>query len=177
MFYSFLVCFTRFWYVAPIKIWQPGEELRPKCFLSSKLTDGRMVPDGRNIGQGCQMVYFQTKNRNLGKLWRVLRWKMLVYFTAIWYVLWSFGIFYGHLVYFVVIWYIFPRFGTLYQEKSGNPGIGSRGRGKKVSLWGEKKFAPFFAAFFCLVHASSRSSIKVGETKTRFTHNCWLNSI
>jgi hypothetical protein len=30
-------------------------------------------------------------------------------------ILWSFGIFCGHL-------YIFPRFGTLSQEKSGNPG-------------------------------------------------------
>jgi hypothetical protein len=26
----------------------------------------------------CQMVRFQTKNTNLGKFWRVLRWKMLV---------------------------------------------------------------------------------------------------
>jgi hypothetical protein len=41
--------------------------------------------------------------------------------VVIWYILWSFGIFYGHLVYFVVIWYIFFRFGMLYQEKSGNP--------------------------------------------------------
>jgi hypothetical protein len=24
------------------------------------------------------------------------------------YILWTFGLFYGHLVYFVVIWYIFP---------------------------------------------------------------------
>jgi hypothetical protein len=40
---------------------------------------------------------------------------------AIWYILWLFGIFYGHLVYFMVIWYIFPRFGKLHQEKSGNP--------------------------------------------------------
>jgi hypothetical protein len=39
---------------------------------------------------------------------------------AICYILWPFGIFYGHLVYFVVIWYNFPRFGMLYQEKSGN---------------------------------------------------------
>jgi hypothetical protein len=46
----------------------------------------------------------------------------LVYFMAIWYILWPFGIFYGHLVYFLVIWYIFSRFGMLYQEKSGNPG-------------------------------------------------------
>jgi hypothetical protein len=36
-------------------------------------------------------------------------------FPAIWYILWHFGIFCGHLVYF-------PRFGILYYEKSGNPG-------------------------------------------------------
>jgi hypothetical protein len=84
--------------------------------------------------QVCQMVYFQTKNPNLGKFWRVLQWKLLahfcrlVYFTAIWYILWSFDmfppfwyvvpskicIFYGRLV-------CFPHFGMLYQEKSGNP--------------------------------------------------------
>jgi hypothetical protein len=38
----------------------------------------------------------------------------LVYFTAIWYILWPFGIIYGNLVYF-------SRFGMLYKEKSGNP--------------------------------------------------------
>jgi hypothetical protein len=52
---------------------------------------------------------FQTKNTNLGKFWRVLQWKLLVYFVAIW-------------KHFMVIWYIFPRFGMLHQEKSGNPG-------------------------------------------------------
>jgi hypothetical protein len=66
-------------------------------------------------------VCFQTKNTNLGKFWRAMQWKMLVYFMAIWYILWPFGIFCVHFVYFMVIWYIFPRFGTLYQEKSGNP--------------------------------------------------------
>jgi hypothetical protein len=54
---------------------------------------------------------------------------------AIWYILWPFGIFYGHLVYFMAIWYIlwpfdnlvatwytyFPPFGILNIEKSGNP--------------------------------------------------------
>jgi hypothetical protein len=40
---------------------------------------------------------------------------------AIWYILWPFGIFYGHLVYFMAIWYIFSRFGMLHLEKSGNP--------------------------------------------------------
>jgi hypothetical protein len=60
------------------------------------------------------MEYFQTKNPNLGKFWRVLQWNMLVYFMDIWSI-------YGQLVYVVVIWYIFPHFGMLYQEKSGNP--------------------------------------------------------
>jgi hypothetical protein len=48
--------------------------------------------------QGCQMVCFQTKNANLGKFWKVLQWKMLVYFMDTWYILWSFVIFYGRLV-------------------------------------------------------------------------------
>jgi hypothetical protein len=30
--------------------------------------------------QGCQMVYFQTKNPNLGKFLRALDWKMFIYF-------------------------------------------------------------------------------------------------
>jgi hypothetical protein len=41
----------------------------------------------------------------------------LVYFMAIWCILWLFGMFYGH---FMVIWYIFPRFGILCPEKSGS---------------------------------------------------------
>jgi hypothetical protein len=50
------------------------------------------------------MVYFQTKNPNLGNFWQVLQRKMLVfyghfvYFTAKWYI----------SVHFVVICYIFP---------------------------------------------------------------------
>jgi hypothetical protein len=69
------------------------------------------------------MVCFQTKNPNLGKLWRVLRWKMLVYFMDTWSILQSFVIFYGHLVYVVrgnLVY--FARYGILYQEKSGNSG-------------------------------------------------------
>jgi hypothetical protein len=42
-------------------------------------------------GQGCQVVYFQTKNPNLSKFWRALDWKMLVCC-------------YVHLVHFVLIW-------------------------------------------------------------------------
>jgi hypothetical protein len=73
--------------------------------------------------QGCQMVYFKTKIPYLGKFWKASH-RMenvgifhghLEYFTAIRYILWSFGN-------VVVSWYIFPSFGILCQEKSGNPG-------------------------------------------------------
>jgi hypothetical protein len=69
-----------------------------------------------NGSQGCQMVCFQTKNPNLGKFWRVLQWKILVYFITIRFILgpfanilWPFGIFCGHLVYFSPFWYFVPR--------------------------------------------------------------------
>jgi hypothetical protein len=73
------------------------------------------------LSQGCQMVYFQIKNLNLGSFWSVLQWKMCVYFWDIWSISQPFCLSYGNLVTLVVIWYIFPRFGMLYQEKSGNP--------------------------------------------------------
>jgi hypothetical protein len=57
--------------------------------------------------QGCQMIYFQTENPNLGKFWSMLQWKTLVNFIATWSKLRPIGLFYGHLIYFVVIWYIF----------------------------------------------------------------------
>jgi hypothetical protein len=68
------------------------------------------------------MVYFQTKNPNLGKFWRDLDWKMLIYFMAIWNILRAFEICYAHWIRFLLIWYIFSGFGTMYREKSGNPG-------------------------------------------------------
>jgi hypothetical protein len=40
-----------------------------------------------NRNRGCQMVYFQTENPNLGIFWRALDWKLyghLEYFTGIW---------------------------------------------------------------------------------------------
>jgi hypothetical protein len=69
------------------------------------------------------MVYFQTKKIaiwvNVGgscneRCWYIF-YGNLVYFTAISYVLWTFGIFCGNLV-------PFPSFGILYQENYGNPG-------------------------------------------------------
>jgi hypothetical protein len=53
---------------------------------------------GRDDNQGCQMVYFQTKNPNLGKFWMDLEWKMLLYFMTIWNILGPFGIIYDRLV-------------------------------------------------------------------------------
>jgi hypothetical protein len=44
------------------------------------------------------MVWFQTKNPNLGKFWRAFEWEMSAYFMTIWYILWPFGIIYGRLV-------------------------------------------------------------------------------
>jgi hypothetical protein len=57
------------------------------------------------------MVYFQNKKPNLGKFWRVLQWKVLVYFMDIGSILWSFLTFCGHLVFngLSPFWYIVPR--------------------------------------------------------------------
>jgi hypothetical protein len=66
--------------------------------------------------QGCQMVYFQTKNPSLGKFWRVLPWNELVYFRVFWDVLGSFGMFWGLLGCFGILmgtfspfWYVLSR--------------------------------------------------------------------
>jgi hypothetical protein len=49
--------------------------------------------------QGCQMVYFKTKNPTLGTFSRAWwEWKMLVHFKAIWFDLWPLGIIYSRLV-------------------------------------------------------------------------------
>jgi hypothetical protein len=56
-----------------------------------------------NHEQGCQMVYFQIENPNLGKFWMELQWKMLVYFMDIWFILRPFGT--G--MYFIAIWYMY----------------------------------------------------------------------
>jgi hypothetical protein len=61
--------------------------------------------------QDCQMVYFQTKNPNLGKFWSVLQRKMMVNFMSIWSILLPFRIFYIHTAIWYVLWsflYIFP---------------------------------------------------------------------
>jgi hypothetical protein len=71
------------------------------------------------------MVYFQTKNPNLGNFWEGpamedigIFYGHLVCFVDIWSILWAFGLFYGHLVYlhlvyFIDIWSILQPFGKL----------------------------------------------------------------
>jgi hypothetical protein len=54
------------------------------------------------------MVPFQTKNPNLGKFWKALDWKMLIYFMPILNILPTFGIFYNHSAHFAFIWHISP---------------------------------------------------------------------
>jgi hypothetical protein len=59
----------------------------------------------RNGDQCCQIVHFQNKNSNLGKFWKDLQLKMLVF-------LWTFCLLYGQMVYFMDIWYILWSLGT-----------------------------------------------------------------
>jgi hypothetical protein len=59
-----------------------------------------VLPDGMHI--------FKPKTPNLGKFWRALQCKMLVYFMAIWSIRRSFGLVCGNFVYFMVFSYIFP---------------------------------------------------------------------
>jgi hypothetical protein len=55
-----------------------------------------MVIQGPIYVQGCQMVCFQTKNPDLGKIWRALDGKMWLYFMAIWNILQIFWMFYDN---------------------------------------------------------------------------------
>jgi hypothetical protein len=82
--------------------------------VPTKTHGARQTATSVQVGseQGCQMVCFPTKNTNLGKFWRVLQWKLLVYFMAIW-------SFYENLVYFVAIWYLLWLFGIFFPVTPG----------------------------------------------------------
>jgi hypothetical protein len=94
-------------------------------FLSSVIIKKHFIKFFLNIyrqqNQGCQMVYFKTKNPDLCKFCRALVRKILIYFMAIGNILQIFGIFYDHLLYTLC------SFGTFFQilvsctKKSGNP--------------------------------------------------------
>jgi hypothetical protein len=60
----------------------------------------RFVASIDGSGQGCQMVYFQTKNTNLGKFRSDLQRKVLLNFKVIW----SNSLPFGILVYIHILW-------------------------------------------------------------------------
>jgi hypothetical protein len=119
------------------------------CYLAPKKFC-RIGP--RIVGKGCVFMFsthFLLNVTDIGKtglgtrtIWttyasRVARWHIFkpkipiwVNFSGrCWYIVCSFGLFYGYFVYcvaiwhiyFMFIWYIFSCFGMLYSEKSGNP--------------------------------------------------------
>jgi hypothetical protein len=75
-----------------------GGKTRPKkiCHLLKDFSTATMSRCPH--WQDCQMVCFQTKNPDLGKFWRALEWKVLLYFMSIRNILWPFGLMSGSLV-------------------------------------------------------------------------------
>jgi hypothetical protein len=89
--------------------------------------------------QGCQMVNFGTKIPIRVNFERVVDWKRLIHFAAIWNILRTFGIFDDDLVYFEFIWYIFPVLVSCTKENlatlvSSTDGKLSCSRGGEASL-------------------------------------------
>jgi hypothetical protein len=99
--------------------------------------------------QVCQMAYFQTKNPDLGKFWRVLQWKMLVFYMAIWVYFIAIWYFCGHYVY-LWLFGVFFRYGMVYQAKSGNPAADAKlTKNEKMSPGRkEAEFLPFDKLLF-----------------------------
>jgi hypothetical protein len=109
------------------------------------------------------MVYFQTKNPNLGKFLALDR-KMPIYYMSIWNILRTFWIIYDHWVHFVIIWYIFSSFGTLCQEKSGNP-VANLAPVLRVQFR-VKGFHVFGRVLFALECASQTGKLKRAYVRT-----------
>jgi hypothetical protein len=83
------ILFTCSWH----SLYQAAILLTPACHCMHVFTNGSLlIPLSQDtitsftdlLGQGCQMVSFQTKNPNFGNFWRALAWKMLIKFMAIW---------------------------------------------------------------------------------------------
>jgi hypothetical protein len=86
--------------------------------ISNIFLDEKPAHDCLYLQRSCQMAYFQTKNIELNKFWRVL------------YIMEDVGILYGHLVYFAAPWFILWLFGNFFtfwyivnKNKSGNPAL------------------------------------------------------
>jgi hypothetical protein len=113
------------------------------------------------------MIYFQTKNSNLGKFWRALEWKLWLCFMPICNILWPFGMYILWLFCnLVAIWYIFPSFGILCQEKIWQPLIVSPFEEIFVNDRGSEQFS------CCSTIESLNSTIKrdFGSNKFSSTH-------
>jgi hypothetical protein len=99
---------------------------------------------------------------------------------AKWYILWTFGIFCGHLLFF-------PRFGKMYREKSGNPDLaaeenwcGDVHRKKNVgprksSTSADPKLGRLITQIFVL-HPKQTSLLRQGLCKFRNIGNSVLTS-
>jgi hypothetical protein len=95
-------------------IWSPWSDAikRRRLFTRKSNSAGMIYECGRFLPasillQGCQMVYFLTKNPNSGTLWRALEWKMFFYFIIIWNISWPFGTIYA-------VWYSLWSFGIFF---------------------------------------------------------------
>jgi hypothetical protein len=64
---------------------------------------------------------FHPFSKFCGHLVHIFYGHLVFFFTAIWYILWLFGIY-------------FSRFGTLYQEKSGNPALNAYRTGEGAAI-------------------------------------------
>jgi hypothetical protein len=61
-----------FWYVAPTKSGTPDFN-KMSAEQNKKSASPSIEKNHKRLSQGCQMVYFQTKNPTLGKFWSVLQ--------------------------------------------------------------------------------------------------------
>jgi hypothetical protein len=83
-------------------------------------------------------LFSNQKNPDSGEFCRAFDQKTLMYFTAIWNILWTIGILYYRLLHLVFLWYIFSCFGIMRQEKSGNP-VRKPRRGKVLDGLNERE--------------------------------------
>jgi hypothetical protein len=74
-----------------------------------------LLTEAATENQSCQIIYFRTKNHNLGKCLNASDWKIWIYFYDTWNILQAFGIFNDHLVHSVFILVHFSGFGIMHQ--------------------------------------------------------------
>jgi hypothetical protein len=118
IFWNFLV--TLYPVRRAASIWRALRSLKKQTLVSIISKRWWRQPCWAGLPDG---LFSNQKNPNLGKFWRALGWKMLIYFMAIWNHLQTFRIFYDPLVHFVIVWLVLSGSGIMHQEKSGNPGV------------------------------------------------------